>query len=282
MVLDRPDSKAGARFRIFNDAARRQTNARPRMLARIVPLLALLMLLPLAPDARAADAGIALDPKVGLNAYSALVDQEFEHTRAALRILAASDNARSGDWSRIQELLAILAKGAPTSAAVWFARPDGSYFTADGGRTSQNLKTRGYFPALMAGRVVAGELVVSKSTGRRSAIFAAPVRSAGRVIGAVGVSMDLEKVAGLVDDKIALPGQVMFYALDRRGQIALHRQSTLLFEFAAKLGSPTLTEAVTEMLAKPEGVVRYQFQGAQRTAIFKRSDATGWVYALRW
>ena len=74
----------------------------------------------------------------------------------------------------------------------------------------------------------------------------------------------------------------MFYALDRQGQIALHRQSTLLFEFAAQLGSESLSAAVGDMLAKPEGTVRYEFQGAQREAIFIRTQATGWVYALRW
>jgi hypothetical protein len=28
-------------------------------------------------------------------------------------------------------------------------------------------------------------------------------------------------------------------------------------------------------------MVHYQFQGAERTAIFQRSAVTGWVYALR-
>jgi hypothetical protein len=37
-----------------------------------------------------------------------------------------------------------------------------------------------------------------------------------------------------------------------------------------------------EMLSIPEGVVHYEFQGAQREAIFKRSKVSGWVYALRW
>ena len=252
------------------------------MLTRLAALLALLVLLPIAPSANAAEPGVTLDPRVALNAYSALVDQDFAHARDALRILSASENAKSGDWRRIQAPLATLAKSTPDSAAVWFARSDGSYFTVDAGKTDQNLRDRGYFPALMAGREVAGDLVVSKSTGKRSVIIAVPVRAGGGVIGALGVSIALEKVAAFVEDKIAFPDQVMFYALDGHGEIALHRQSTLLFEFAAQLGSPTLTEAVKEMLAKPEGVVRYEFEGAQRIAIFKRSNATGWVYALRW
>ena len=250
-----------------------------------VRLLAILVLLPLvAFDARAAMPQNLpqLDARVGLNAYAALVEQEFESTQTGLRALAETENVLSGDWERIAGPLGEFAKGVPTAAAVWFARPDGSYFTTAAGLTDQNLRSRDYFAGLMAGKEVIGDLVISKSTGKRSAIIAVPVRQGDRVIGALGVSMAMEKIAALVDDKIHFPKEVMFYALDRQGQIALHRQSTLLFEFAAQLGSESLTAAVGDMLAKPEGTVRYEFQGAQREAIFIRTQATGWVYALRW
>lgn len=249
------------------------------MLKRLGILFALLILLPTG-FVSAADP--AIDPKVALHAYSALVDLQFEDTRDALRILAATENAKSGDWQRIKGPLLLLAKSTPTNAAVWFARPDGTYFTVDAGRTAQNLKDRSYFPALMAGKEVASELVISKSTGKRSAIIAVPVRSKGRIVGALGVSVAMEKIAAFIDNKIAFPEGVTFYALDSHGQIALHRETPLLFEFAAQLGSPTLANAIMEMLSRPEGAVHYDFEGARRTAIFSKSTTTGWVYALRW
>ena len=224
---------------------------------------------------------IALNPAISLDAFAALVGQGFEQIRNGLRILAASENAASGDWNRIKAPLAILARGTPASAAVWFARPDGSYFTVEGGLTGQSLKNREYFSKLMAGNDVAGDLVVSKSTGRRSTIIAVPVKAGNRVIGALGVSVSMTKLAAQIEAQLGFPQDVMFYALDGSGQIALHRESKLLFEFATKLGSPTLNEAVKEMLAKPEGVVHYEFEGAQRVAIFKRSEQLGWVFALR-
>lgn len=252
------------------------------MIARLTAFLAFLVLLPIGFDAKAADPQPAMDAGIALRAYSALVDLEFENTRDALRIVAASENAKSGNWARIRQPLLALAKGTPDSAAIWFARPDGSYFTTSDERTGQNLRDRSYFPALMAGREVTGELVVSKSTGKRSAVIAVPVRSNGRIVGAVGVSMAMEKVAAAVERKIGFPPQVTFYALDSHGEIVLHRESSLLFEFATQLGSPTLTGAVKEMLSRREGTVAYEFEGAQRTAIFKKSDTTGWIYALRW
>jgi len=246
--------------------------------------LAVVLLLLSAPGAKAAEtAGApALDPKVGLNAYAAVVDQEFERARAGLLVLAATENAAAGDWDRIKGPLAVFAGLTPINAAVWFARPDGSYFTVESGLTDQSLKDRDYFPALMAGQEVNGALVVSKSTGRRSAVVAVPVKANGRVVGAIGVSIAMETVGALVDEKIGLPKSVVFYALDRRGKTALHRDPKRLLEFAAELGSPSLADAVKEMLAKSEGEVRYAFEGAERTAIFRRSTVTGWVYALRW
>ncbi len=255
------------------------------MIMRLVcpfPVLALLVLFACNAVAAQAVERLTLNPKTGLNAYAALVDEELESTRNGLRILAVTENAGSGEWDRIKVPLVQLADDTPTSVAVWFARPDGSYFTVDAGLTKENLSDRDYFPRLMAGEEVMGDLIVSKSTGKRSTIIAVPVRKDGRVIGALGVTVAMEKVAAIVDGLTAFPQQVVFYALDGHGQVALHRESTLLFEFATELGSPSLTEAVKEMLSKAEGSVHYEFQGAEREAIFKKSNTTGWVYALRW
>lgn len=252
------------------------------MLNRLSVLLAFLIVLPIGIGAKAADSDVAMDPRVTLRAYSALVDMEFENTRAALRLLAASENAKSGEWSRIKVPLAVLAENTPDGAATWFAQRDGSYFTVGQGRTGQNLSDRTYFPALMAGEEVTGVLVISKSTNKRTAIVAVPVRVNGRTVGALGVSMSMEKVAASVQRKIDFPQGITFYALDDRGEIALHNDASLIFEFASQLGSPTLTDAVKAMLSKPEGTVHYDFQGAQRTAVFKKSEVTGWIYALRW
>jgi methyl-accepting chemotaxis protein len=241
-----------------------------------------LLLTTFLPRTSEAQESVQLDPRIGLTAVAALVEQEFECVRDSLGTLATTENALSGDWERIKSPLTQLAKGMPISAAACFARPNGSYFTVESGLTDQNLKNRDYFPKLLAGEEVIGDLVISKSTGKRSAIIAVPIREEGRVIGALGISVAMEKVAASVEDEIHFPKNIMFYALDSHGQIALHRDPALLFEFAAQLEGGSLKAAVAEMLSKPEGLVHYEFQGAQRQAIFKRSKVSGWVYALRW
>jgi hypothetical protein len=56
--------------------------------------------------------------RLPLNGYAALFGQGFEQIRNGLRILAASENAGSGDWNDIKGPLAIFTSGTPTSAAV--------------------------------------------------------------------------------------------------------------------------------------------------------------------
>ncbi|RPI32904.1 MAG: hypothetical protein EHM54_11350 [Nitrospiraceae bacterium] len=78
---------------------------------------------------------------------------------------------------------------------------------------------------------------------------------------------------------MALPRDMVFYAIDAKGQTSLHRESSRLFAFPSDMGSKTLRDAVNEMLSKQEGVVRYDFHG-EKIVVFKRSQLTGWVFAI--
>lgn len=247
-------------------------------------LIALASCLALAPLAVAAAEGaerdFVLDGRVTLQAYRSAVEARLDGLRVATRTLAATEEVRSGDWARMRGPLTVLAESTEEQAAVWFARPDGSYFTVEKGPTGESLRERAYFPTLMAGRDVIGALVVSKSTGKRSLIIASPVLVEGRVTGAVGVSMDAAKLAASVDRAIGFPADVVFYALDPQGQTALHRAGELIFAFPSDVGSATLSDAVKTMLSRPEGVVHYQYSGSDKTALFQRSQLTGWVFVL--
>lgn len=243
-------------------------------------VLALVSLPTCARSAGAAEGSFMLDARVTLRAYTALVESHFEGVLDGAQTLAATSDAKSGDWARIKGPLSIYARGVPTVAAVWFARPNGSYYTLKKGLTGQNVKDRAYFSHLMSGEDVEGDLVVSRSTGRKSVVIAAPIKKNGKIIGAFGVSISVEKLAAMIDARLELPADIVFYALDAEGRTALHRDSKLMFEFPSEMGSATLSGAVKEMLSKPEGVVHYRFRGSTRVVVFERSKLTGWVFAL--
>jgi hypothetical protein len=214
-----------------------------------------------------------------LNSFAALGEAHVESVVRGLELISATEEARSGEWEKMRGLLAEFKGSGIEAAAVWFMLPDGSYYTVEKGSTGLNLSDRPYFPRLMGGEEITGDLVLSKSTGKRSAIVAVPVRKNGRIIGALGTSLSAEGISRMIDKEMGLPENMIFYALDQKGQTSLHRESALLFAYPSDMGSRSLTKTVGEMLTEPEGMVTYDFYG-ERRVVFKKTHLTGWVFAI--
>jgi hypothetical protein len=214
-----------------------------------------------------------------LNSFVALGEGHLESVRHGLELIAATEEARSGEWEKMKGLLAEFGRSGIKAAAVWFMLPDGSYYTVEKGLTGLSLTDVSFFPRLMAGEEITGYLAFSKSTGKRSAIVAVPIKKNGKVIGALGTSLSVEDISRMIDEKMGLPENMIFYALDQKGQTSLHRVSAMLFAYPSDIGSKSLKKTVSEMLAKPEGVVTYDFYG-ERRVVFKKAPLTGWVFAI--
>lgn len=230
--------------------------------------------------ALAAEAGFTVDGRALLAAERVLVEEHLSNVLTALKVAALSADARSGAWEKAKPLVAALAAGIPTEAAVWYAKPDGSYATAAVGPTDQNLRDRDYFPGLISGKDVLGSLVVSKSTGHRSVIVATPVTVDGKVIAALGVSVRARFLSDLAVTRTGMPGDLIFYALDPAGRTALHRDPDKMFHYPSDMGDPSLNDAVRKILAEKSGALAYSFGGRPRQALFEGSQVTGWKFVL--
>ncbi len=111
-----------------------------------------------------------MDTKVGVSAVVALADSHISSYSNVLEALTMTQEVQSGDW---EEMVGLLAKVEQDQVLniMWFALPDGSYYTVELGKTDQNLSNRTYFPGLMSGNNVLGDLVVSKATGKKSLLL---------------------------------------------------------------------------------------------------------------
>lgn len=224
--------------------------------------------------------GFAVDGRVALRGYQALVEDHLAGALRAIRALALTGDARSGRWAVIRPALARFGQDLKTAATVWFALPDGSYASTAADDAGASLADRDYFPGLMAGRDSVGDLVVSKSTGHRSIIVATPVADQGRIVGAIGVSVRARLVSQMVAERTGLPPDLVFYALDSKGRTAIHLDPARIFQNPAELGDASLRAAAGVILSRPEGAVRYRFEGRERTALFDSSPDTGWRFVL--
>lgn len=220
--------------------------------------------------------------RAALGAYRGTVEEHVAGIRRALRVISATTEARSGSWDQCGPLLTQLSKDLSTDATAWFVRPDGSYSaTEEGSEADQNLKDRHYFPALMSGKEVFGDLVISKSTGHRSVIVAVPVVSDGKTIGAVGVSLRVRLLSQLVDAYMPLPEKEYFYALERDTRIALHRKAERMFQTPSDVGDEALGEEFTRLLKDPKsGHFEYSLHGKKMAALYEYSPTLEWYFFI--
>ena len=217
---------------------------------------------------------------VAVAAATTLTDEVLRNSALSLQLLALTEEVKSADWGKMKGFLTELEK-TQVESVVWFARPDGSYYTVDKGLSDQNLKDRPYFPRVMAGKTVIGDLATSKSTGKDVVVVTAPVKKGDAVVGALGSSIYLDKLAERVATALRLPSNAHFWACDATGKkVALSRQSKEIFLDPTSLNSPTLTQAVSQMVAQPEGSISYDYQGETVKGVYETSSLTGWHFVF--
>lgn len=221
------------------------------------------------------------DAHMALGAYRGMVEEHTGGILRSLRIIAQSREAQSGQEEEFKPLLMRLSEDLTTDATAWYVFPDGKYFATEAaGMVEENLKDRSYFPALISGKEVFGDLVISKSTGHRSVIIGVPVLSQGKVIGGVGVSLRVRLLSELVDKRLELPEHTYFYALERDTRIALHRKAERMFKTPSDVGDEALGEEFKRILKGDRGHFEYTLHGKKIASIFELSPSLGWYFFI--
>lgn len=216
-----------------------------------------------------------------LTAMMALVDGSFLDRTEVLRALAASEEVKTAQWGSMHGLFADFQQAWGEEGIYWFVLPDGNYYTVEKGLVGQSLKERAYFPRVMAGETVVGSLVVSKATGKKSAVMVVPVlNEPGQVAGGAGASLFLELLNEELGQSLSLPEGVVFYVLAPDGTTALHYNFAMIFENPLEMDSPSLKEAAEQMLRTESGEVEYEYGGYRKKVRYLASPVTGWRFAL--
>lgn len=232
-------------------------------------------------DAPATQNFSTVDAQVVLNAYQGLVEEHLSGVLRSAKVIALSTEAKSAKWEKVKPLLDRFSEDLETDATVWFAMPDGRYYATEAkGLTDQNLKDRSYFPSLMAGKDVEGDLVVSKSTGHRSVIVATPVKVNGKVVAAIGISLRLRLLSQLVEKYTKLPANMYFYSLTPDTLISTHRNIDRMFKHPTDIGDESIGPGFAASLAAEKGRLEYSLFDKKISAIFQKSTVLGWHFFL--
>jgi len=217
--------------------------------------------------------------KALLSALTGLVDGNLIQVRHTLELLAQCPDVQSGEWEKMRGLVRAAAK-SDLLQVTWFAFPDGAYCTSEQGPVAQKINDRSYFPTLMAGQEVLGDLVISKSTGKKSIVAAVPVRRNGQVIGAVGASIFVDDLSRALNNTLKTPDDLVFYGLSPGGLTVFHLNPKLDFDDPRAQKSETLKKAAEKILAEKSGEVTYEYNQTTRRMFFTTSPLTGWRIVL--
>lgn len=224
---------------------------------------------------------IKLQPEMEVISYMGLVEEYLAGVLRETRILANTSEAKTLKWETIKPLLVSYAKDLETDATVWFMLPDGSYYSTEtGGLTPENLKNRDYFPKLLKGESVDGDLVISKSTGHRSIIVATPVRVNGQTVAAIGVSLRARLLSSLIERHTHLPENTYFYAMTPSAKIAIHRYADRMFKQAKDVGDEILEEDFKKTFKREQGTFAYELKGKRISTVYRKSTPLGWYFFI--
>lgn len=222
---------------------------------------------------------IEADAQSQLSAFVSYTDLRMNAVQQSLEILASTTEAKSLKWEMMEALLSLYQK-SDDGLIVWFVRPDGTYYTVDKGLMDVKLSDRSYFPDLMSGQKIMGALVVSKATGQRSAVIAAPMKEGAKVIGAIGASLFLDRLSDQVATALTLRADAAFFSLAPSGLTTLYKKTERHFLDPRELGSETLKKAANEILSNPAGETTYEFDNVTKKAIYRASPLTQWKFVI--
>ncbi|MEI7707277.1 MAG: cache domain-containing protein [Chlorobium sp.] len=224
---------------------------------------------------------LRLDPQVALGAYKGLVEDHLAGVLRTTTMIALTSEAKSAKWERIKPLLDRFSKDLPTGPSVWFALPDGTYYSVEsGGLTEQNLTSRPYFTRLLEGQDILGDLVISRSTGQRFVVVGSPVIENGKVVAVIGVSVKVHLLSALIESKMKLPEKSYFYALDSDTKIILHRYIERVFKMVENVGDEKLAEGFKASMKQDEGIFNYSLHGKKMSSVFQKSKTLGWYFFI--
>lgn len=214
-----------------------------------------------------------------LSALISLTEGHLFEIVHALEQASTTEAVQSGDWSRIQDVLSQV-RSKTIDSALWYALPSGQYWTLEGEQESASLSDRNYFPRVISGQRIMGDLLVSKSTGKSVAIVAVPIMATdGSVKGVLGASVFLDRLAALVGLEIGADSSMIYYSFDSKPQLGMVWDPSLTLLDPHQI-SPEVGSAFDQMLRNDQGVQKYSFRGKERTVVYRHSNVTGWWFAF--
>ena len=203
-------------------------------------------------------------------------EERAEGILTSLRVMAKSSEVISGNWQSMKPLLQSF--NEMYAGLGIFILPDGGYYSVPRNWTGLSLANRDYFSLLLNGEEVHGYQVLSRSTGKRSLVFAVPVPHDGKMVGFLGLSAFFDSWNENVVSELSLPPELHFYAFDAQNTLALTDRSSLLLG-SLDIEIPGISQRLPG-LQQQSGSFLFTENGELHLGMYRKSLSTGWTFLL--
>lgn len=221
---------------------------------------------------------IPLSPSSDINTFVDYLDNVCVNMLSELELIATSTDAQNGNWKSIKEPLTQMNEIIP--GVYFYMMPSGDYYSIEKDFTNFNLSNRAYFQSLMAGNPVKGFPVYSRSTGKKSVVFAYPITTSDKVSGALGVSIFLDDLHKKINDSMGASENQTWFVLDATGNTILDKDTEYIFMNALTQGTESLAKEVTSMLKNEQGYISYEIAGVKRSGQYRKLPSMDWWFVM--
>lgn len=224
--------------------------------------------------------------EIVLEYYQLLSKEVFQDAIDFLKKVAQEDYSKAGEWERIKKDFTNKAITQENhnenaySALYFYIKPNGDYYTHIRNFTGVSLADREYFPMLKRGDEVLGYPVIGKTTGRKSAVFAIPVKQEDKITGYTAMSVFIEEVNADLNTKMQLDSDMLTLALNDNGTIMLSSSQGYLFRDISDLITAEKKTVMEIFNRNKSGSIEFSTQFSAYHAIFKRDKTTTWTFLL--
>ncbi|PIE71333.1 MAG: chemotaxis protein [Deltaproteobacteria bacterium] len=140
---------------------------------------------------------------------------------------------------------------------------------------SLNIKDRTYFKTALNGKENMSSVLKSKTDGSPIFIIAAPVVDRDRVIGVFYVLIHLQNFNAAFIDRIKIGETGYAFMVDRDGTTLAHPNKNDIMNKRI-----TDFDFGSEMMAAPDGILRYRSNGVDKLAALQTLEETGWKIVI--
>ena len=139
---------------------------------------------------------------------------------------------------------------------------------------TMNVADRAYFRAAMQGEVAVSDVILSKGSGRPVFVIASPVKAGSEVVGVLLGVADLNSCAEQFISPVRIGQTGYAYLINGKGVILAHPDKANILKL--DLSQYDFGRA---MLARKNGIVRYEFKGVDKMVGFAEVPGRGWLVA---